>query len=78
MLLEANQNNFKLEIMKLKLKTESQEKELADKNEKIKTISSQLSELQKKDIDMAYLKEECLSYQTKIKLNEDTLQTLNN
>lgn len=64
--------------MKLKLKTESQEKELADKNEKIKTISSQLSELQKKDIDMAYLKEECLSYQTKIKLNEDTLQTLNN
>jgi hypothetical protein len=59
MMLETNENSYKLEIMKMKLKVEEQEKLLAEKNEKIKTVSNALIELQKKDLDLAYLKEEC-------------------
>ena len=48
MALENNENNYKLEIMRLKLKLEEQDKTLVEKNSKIKEIQMQLVNLQKK------------------------------
>lgn len=76
MMLETSENNYKLEIMKMKLKVEEQEKLLAEKNEKIKTVSNALIELQKKDLDLAYLKEECNNLERKLSLSEETIVTL--
>ena len=76
MLLEANENNYKIDLMKLKLKSEGYEKDISDKNEKIKHINTQLAELQKKDIDFAYVKEENISLENKVKIYEDTIQNL--
>lgn len=46
--LENNENNFKLEIMRLKLRCEEQEKTINDKNTKLKEMQLQLAGLQKK------------------------------
>jgi predicted RNase H-like nuclease (RuvC/YqgF family) len=62
--------------MKLKLKCDSQEKDISDKNEKIKSISAQVIEFQKKSVDIAYLREEIQTLETKIKLHEGTIQAL--
>ena len=43
--------------MKLKLKCEGLQKDVTAKNDKIKLMNTQLIDLQKKDLDMAYLKE---------------------
>jgi hypothetical protein len=40
----------------MKVKSEEQEKQISEKNEKIKAISLQLSDYQKKDLDLAYVK----------------------
>ena len=55
--------------MKLKLKGDEQEKQINDKNEKIKAINTQLIELQKKDIDISYLKEENYNLERKLRIS---------
>jgi hypothetical protein len=52
----------------MRVKSEEQDKQIAEKNDKLKQLSSQLSELQKKDLDLAYVKEECSNLERKNKI----------
>ena len=62
--------------MKLKLKSDTLEKEINDKNEKLRMVSNDLSELKKKDIDISFIKEEKTALASKNQLQQDTIQTL--
>lgn len=44
--------------MRLKLKSEEQERIITQKNQKINQLQITLSEINKKELDMGYLKEE--------------------
>ena len=59
--------------MKLKLKTEQQQKQVIEKNQKIKIINNQLIDFQKKDIDIVYLKEENANLERKLKISEQNV-----
>ena len=59
--------------MKLKLKTEQQQKQIIEKNQKIKIINNQLIDFQKKDIDIVYLKEENANLERKLKISEQNV-----
>lgn len=58
MVLQSNQNNLKLQIMRFKLKTEQLEKTVGEKNQKIKELTESISNFQKKELDTKYMKEE--------------------
>ena len=77
MALENNENNYKLEIMRLKLRTEEQEKAINEKNIKIRELQTQVGTLQKKELDLEYLKEENSNKDHMIKMLEETIRTLN-
>jgi hypothetical protein len=74
--LENNENNYKLEIMRLKLKTEEQEKSLGEKSAKVTQLQNQLVSLQKKEMDLNYMKEEAINKDHQIKVLEETVKTL--
>lgn len=42
----------------------------------MKMLSTQLTELQKKDLDLAYVRQECNSLDRKNKMQEDTIASL--
>lgn len=48
---------MKLEIMRYKLKNDELEKTLAQKNQKIKEFTESVSNFQKKELDIKYMKE---------------------
>ena len=58
MVLESNENNLKLEVMRYKMKNEELEKTVVEKNLKIKEFTESLSNFQKKELDIKYLNEE--------------------
>lgn len=58
---------MKLELMRLKLKVEEQEKSLSDRNNKIKEYQNQVNLLQQKEIDNGYLREELNKKESMIK-----------
>ncbi len=74
--MENNENNYKLEIMRLKLKTEEQEKSLGEKSAKVTQLQNQLVSLQKKEMDLNYMKEEAINKDHQIKVLEETVKTL--
>lgn len=54
--------------MRLKLKTEEQEKSLGEKSTKITQLQNQLVSLQKKEMDLNYMKEEAINKDHQIKV----------
>lgn len=58
MALETIENNLKLQVMRFKLKTEELEKTLLEKTQKLKELSESLSQFQKKELDIKYMKEQ--------------------
>lgn len=60
----------------MRVKVEEQDKQIQDKSQRIKQLSGQLSELQKKDLDLAYIREECNSLERKNKIQEETIVSL--
>lgn len=58
MALETIENNLKLQVMRYKLKTEELEKTLLEKTQKLKELSESLSQFQKKELDIKYMKEQ--------------------
>lgn len=76
MALENTENNLKLEIMRLKLKSDEQEKSLADKNNKIKEMQSQMSLLHQKEVDNGYLRDDISKKDATIKILEDKIRSL--
>jgi hypothetical protein len=46
-----------MEIMRLKLKTEEQERIIVQKNEKVNQLQITISEIHRQDLDIGYLKE---------------------
>ena len=63
--------------MRLKLKNQEQEKGMTEKSSKIKELQMQLAGLQKKQLDLQYLREENSNKDHHIKMLEDTIKTLN-
>ena len=63
--------------MRLKLKSEEQERSANDKTVKLKELQNQVASLQKKELDLEYLKEENANKDHMIKMLEETIRTLN-
>ena len=62
--------------MRYKLKNEELEKTLSEKNMKIKEFTESLSNFQKKQLDIKYMKEEIENKNYTIKNLEETIKTL--
>lgn len=58
MMLENNENNLKLEIMRYKIKNDELEKSLAERAAKVKELTAALSAHQGKDSEISYLRED--------------------
>ncbi len=67
---------MKLEIMRYKLKNEELEKNLSEKNGKLKEMTETLSSLQKKELDIKYMKEEIENKEYTIKMLEESIKSL--
>ena len=76
MVLESNENNLKLEVMRYKLKNEELDKTVAEKNQKIKEFTESLSNFQKKELDMKYMNEEIDNKDYMIRNLEETIKAL--
>lgn len=63
--------------MRLKLKTDEQEKSLAEKHNKLKEQQTQISLLQQKEVDNGYLREDISKKDAAIKMLEDKIRSLN-
>jgi prefoldin subunit 5 len=62
--------------MRLKLKSDEQEKSLADKHNKIKELQSQISLLQQKEVDNGYLRDDISKKEATIKMLDDKIRSL--
>lgn len=58
MMLENNENNFKLEVMRFKIRNDELEKNLAERTAKVKELTTALSTYQGKDSEISYLRED--------------------
>lgn len=58
MMLENNENNFKLEVMRYKIKNDELEKSLAERTAKVKELTAALSAYQGKESEISYLRED--------------------
>jgi hypothetical protein len=54
--------------MRLKLRSDEQEKTLLEKSSKVKELQYQLASLQKKELDLNYLREELSNKEHQIKM----------
>lgn len=55
---ENNENNFKLEVMRFKIRNDELEKSLAERTAKVKELTAALSAHQGKDSEISYLRED--------------------
>ena len=62
--------------MRLKLKSDQQEKSLAEKHGKLKEMQAQMSLLQQKQVDNGYLREEISKKDANIKMQEEKVRGL--
>lgn len=57
-MLENNENNLKLEVMRYKIKNDELEKSLAERTAKVKELTAALSTYQDKVSEINYLRED--------------------
>ena len=63
--------------MRMRVKCEEQDTLISEKNSKIRELQLQLTNLQKKQLDLEYLKQEKSNQEHMIKILQDTIQTIN-
>ena len=76
MILENNENNYKLEIVKLKIRNQELEKGLSDKNMKVKEMGLALAALQGREAEINLLREDIDNKQQAIHIMDDTIVSL--
>lgn len=76
MMLENNENNFKLEIVRLKIRNEELEKNLSEKNVRMKDLSTALAALQGREGELNMLREDVGNKEHAIHIMEDTIISL--
>ena len=62
--------------MRLKMKTEEQERIICQKNEKINQLQVVISEINKQDLDMSFLRQENTNLEEKILMMNDAISGL--
>lgn len=75
-LLEQNENYFKLEIVRMKMRNQELEKTLAERNQRMKDMANSLSILQSKESQINIMREDLSNKRNSLNIMEETLITL--